>query len=150
MNLSLSLLYGHLDENETPIHSIPNMILSLLQQLSRHDGCHEVIKNLFESKKSQKDVTDETPEMASARMKAERRKRAAEIRKQMLEKLKKDQATFASSNQDDLKEIDTKVFSGKGAVVRTILNYLKKHVTPQYLFPVLFRKQHSRICLWGL
>ena len=110
MNLSLSLLYGHLDENETPIHSIPNMILSLLQQLSRHDGCHAVIKNLFESKKSQKDVTDETPEMASARMKAERRKRAAEIRKQMLEKLKKDQATFASSNKDDLKEIDTKVF----------------------------------------
>ena len=86
------------------------MILSLLQQLSRHDGCHAVIKNLFESKKSQKDVTDETPEMASARMKAERRKRAAEIRKQMLEKLKKDQATFASSNKDDLKEIDTKVF----------------------------------------
>ena len=108
--MSLSLLYGHLDENETPIHSIPNMILSLLQQLSRHDDCHAVIKNLFESKKSQKDVTDETPEMASARLKAERRKRAAEIRKQMLEKLKKDQATFASSNQDDLKEIDTKVF----------------------------------------
>ena len=42
-------------------------------------------------------------------MKAERRKRAAEIRKQMLEKLKKDQAIFASTNQDDLKEIDTKV-----------------------------------------
>ena len=150
--MSLSLLYGHLDENETPIHSIPNMILSLLQQLSRHDGCHEVIKNLFESKKSQKDVTDETPEMASARMKAERRKRAAEIRKQMLEKLKKDQATFASSNHDDLKEIDTKVFF-RGRCMMIYLNGSKSMLlTPnrRLVVPVLFREQYSHICLLGL
>ena len=150
--MSLSLLYGHLDENETPIHSIPNMILSLLQQLSRHDGCHELIKNLFESKKSQKDVTDETPEMASARMKAERRKRAAEIRKQMLEKLKKDQATFASSNHDDLKEIDTKVFF-LGRCMIKYFKWLKSMLlTPnrRLVVPVLFREQSFHICLWGL